>query len=279
MQVGSSELSVYFIYAGPDEIRLAQMMGAGHSIFGIEMPWPLSWRDAAANNETAALPTMEQLVSPFVAALSTHARSSPCVLVGFSSAGMMAFEAAHQFKKLGGNVEMVMLIDTWARLRPPPHAAWSALQQRWKRTLDKVPVGRWIYLVGCSRSAWLVFSWMWRTKRMFRFLRRRSLELGELTAFLDEQGVPLHWELVARLYRKTITSYDLRLLDCRGVLFKTSEEYTRVFENRFAWQDLFAKGLEIVSVPGDHLGMMREHTLTLAGKVTEVLKRHFDERR
>ena len=64
LQVGSGKLPLYFINAGPIEIRLAQTMGAGHSIFAIEMPWPLSWHDAAANNKAAALPTMEQMVAP-----------------------------------------------------------------------------------------------------------------------------------------------------------------------------------------------------------------------
>ena len=87
LQVGSGKLPVYFINAGPIEIRLAQTMGVGHSIFAIEMPWPLSWHDAAANNKTAVLPTMEQMVAPFVAALSAHVRSSPCVLAGYSFGG------------------------------------------------------------------------------------------------------------------------------------------------------------------------------------------------
>ena len=59
LQVGSGGLPVYFIYAGPAEIELARAMGARHPIFGIEMLWPLSWRNAAAKNNIAKLPTME----------------------------------------------------------------------------------------------------------------------------------------------------------------------------------------------------------------------------
>ena len=85
LQRGSAELPVYFIYAGPEEISLVQMMGAGCSIFGIELAWPLSWREAARTKNTAALPSMEELVAPFVAALSDHVGSRPCVLAGYCS--------------------------------------------------------------------------------------------------------------------------------------------------------------------------------------------------
>jgi pimeloyl-ACP methyl ester carboxylesterase len=119
LQVGSGGFPVYFIYAGPAEIELARAMGVGYRIFGIEILWPLSWRNAAAKNNLAKLPTMEQLVTRFVVALSNHVGSSPCVLAGYSFAGVMAFEAAHQFQRQGGKVEMVMLLDAWGK-RPPP---------------------------------------------------------------------------------------------------------------------------------------------------------------
>ena len=74
---------MYFISAGLSEFRLSQqLMNLGYSIFGVEIPWPSAWRNAAAKNDTDALPAMEQLAAPYVAALSMHTRSSRCVLAG-----------------------------------------------------------------------------------------------------------------------------------------------------------------------------------------------------
>ena len=87
MQKGKAEPPVYFIYAGPAEFRLAELMGESHQILGIEVPWPLAWRDAVANNQISSFPSMEQLVAPYVAALSSHRRLSSCVLAGHSFAG------------------------------------------------------------------------------------------------------------------------------------------------------------------------------------------------
>jgi thioesterase domain-containing protein len=282
LQVGSSEPPVYIIYAGPGEISLAQTMGVGRSIFGIEMPWPLSWRDAAVNNNTAALPTMEQLVAPFVAALSAHVGSSPCVLAGHSFGGVMAFEAAHQLQKLGGKVEMVILLDTHGKRQPLVYEAWPKLRHGWKLALDKVQAdNRSADSIGFHlRWAWLMFLLISvkGIKRIFRFDRRPVSKLSTITPFVDEQGKPLPLQLVERLYAKAKKYYNFRLLDSYGVLFRVDpdEEYLGAYDESFGWVGLFTKGLEIISVTGDHHTMLwgESHRLTLAREMNEVLSRY-----
>ena len=112
LKEGAAETPVYFIGAGLSELHLAQLMCSERSIFGVDIPLASAWRNAVAEHQSYALPTMEQLVAQYVAALSVHARSSPCVLVGHSFNGLIAFEAAHQLNQQGGKVEMVILLDT-----------------------------------------------------------------------------------------------------------------------------------------------------------------------
>jgi thioesterase domain-containing protein len=280
LQVGSGGLPVYFIYAGTVEIELARAMGVGYPIFGIEIPWPLSWRNAAIESNAAALPTMEQLVAPFVAALSNHVRSAPCVLAGYCFAGVMAFEAAHQLQRLGGKVEMVMLLHALGKRPPLLSVARSKLRKGWKQALNKARAKRSVNLIGVRlRSTWLMFWWILEksTKRIIRFFRRPSSNLGPITSCADEQHDPVPWELITRLYEKPLKSYDFRLLDSHGFLFRTSDGQNdpRAYDDSLGWKDLFAKGLEIISVTGDHHTMMSEsHRLTLARKMTEVLNRY-----
>ena len=132
LQEGPAELPMYLIYAGPGELRLAQHMGGTHRVFGIEARWPMAWRDAVTNNRTGEFPSLEQMVAPYVAELSAHAGSTPCVLAGFCYAGRIAFEAAHQLHKLGGKVECVVLIDTDAQPVKRYKLAWQILRQDWK---------------------------------------------------------------------------------------------------------------------------------------------------
>ena len=167
MQEGTAAPSVYFIYAGPDEFRLAHLMGEGRSVFGIESPWPLAWRNAAASNETSALPTMEQMVAPYAAALSAHTRSSPCVLAGYSFAGLMAFEAAHQIQGQGGKVDLVLLIDSVAKFQTPYQAAWHQLRQDWKQVANGLSTDRiWPLFKGVGKVIILrmlgkEIRWLW----------------------------------------------------------------------------------------------------------------------
>ena len=139
LQEGSAEPALYFIYAGSNEFRLAQMIGAGHPIFGIEEAWPSAWLYAAAKNQTSALPNLEQIVAPYVAALIAEKRSSPCILAGYSFAGLMAFEAAHQIQNQGHTVEMVMLLDARTKFPRRISKAWDQLRQDWRQALKRLP--------------------------------------------------------------------------------------------------------------------------------------------
>jgi thioesterase domain-containing protein len=285
LQVGTNELPIYVIFAGPGEISLTQTMGVGRSIFGIEMPWPLSWRDAAANDDAAALPTMEQLVTPFVVALSAHVGSSPCVLAGHSFGGVIAFEAAHQLQRMGGKVELVILLDTHGQRPPLLYEVWPKLRHAWKLTFDKVRTDRQAGLISLHlRRAWLMLllTSAKGIKRILRLDGRPISKLNAITPFIDEQGKPLPLQLVERLYAKAKKNYEFRLLDSRGALFRVDqdEEYLGAYDESLGWKGLFAKGLEIISVTGDHHTMLWEasHRVALVRKMSEVLGR-VDERR
>ena len=82
LQGGKAGPPVYLIIGGPDEVRLAQLMGGERPVFGIEAPWPLAWREATSNNQTSILPNLEQLVAPYVEAVIAKTGSSSCVLGG-----------------------------------------------------------------------------------------------------------------------------------------------------------------------------------------------------
>jgi thioesterase domain-containing protein len=296
LQAGGDKLPMYFIYAGPDEIQLAQMMGAERSIFGIDVPWPLSWRDAVTNNEIAALPTMDQLVAPYVDALSAHLGSSPCVLAGHCFAGLIAFEMAHQLRRRGAEVKMVILMDSPAGFLRPHQIAWHKLREDWRGTSNGLETNR------SSRSIKSFLSQLWQTSWWLLLMEANAVrsvfnpsrsafnpatptDLGAgLTALVDEEGMPLDWSMVEQLYMRAMMSCRRRSLNSRGILFRTEPEgerrvfgfYPRLVYRSLGWENLFTKGLEIIPMTGDHLTMIREepHRLFLAQKMKEVLKRY-----
>jgi thioesterase domain-containing protein/aryl carrier-like protein len=274
LQRGSMDPPVYFIYAGPDEIRLAQLMGGRHPTFGIEMPWPIAWRDAVAAERISGYPTMEQLAAPFAAALSSHAKSSPCVLAGHSFAGLIAFEVAHQMHEMGGKVELVVLLDANSRY---PNSYEIALE-KWKLDWGRPQVAR---LSDCLHTTWWLFR---RELRRIRSILRDQIRKPpeQLTTMLDEQGMPLPWKYIERLYMKVQKPYLRRPLDCRGALFRAEPQgdknLARDLDVSLGWNKLFSRGLDIVPVPGDHLTMIREHNPTLAKDMVHLLSRYWPDR-
>ena len=278
LRQGTSETPVYFIGAGLYELHTAQMMPPQHSIFATEIAWPAAWHDAAAKNDTDATPVLEDMVVPYVTALSAHAGSRPCVLVGYSFHASMAFEIAHQLLDRGGRVDLVMVLDAPAAYPAPHKIAWKNLRETWMRGASDRAASI------ASRFAVSLSIVRWTLAVGTRFIRRRFVECvwrdpGELTTKLDTLGRPMHWPLIERLYDNSLRSYKLRRLDCRGVLFRADRADDCPASNvdySLGWADLFGKGLEIIQVTGDHFTMMREnpHDQNLARDMSDALERH-----
>ena len=111
LQPGHAGPPLYFIGAGPVEIRIAKLMGEDRAVFGTDVPMPMAWRRAMATADRAAWPTMEQLGALHGDVVRAHAGTSPCVVAGYSFQGKVVIEAARALQHAGGNLVSVFLID------------------------------------------------------------------------------------------------------------------------------------------------------------------------
>lgn len=280
LQEGQSALPVYFIYAGPGELRAAQHMGGSHPVYGIEARWPMAWRDAVFANHTSAFPSLEEMVAPYVEELSAHAGTSPCVVAGFCYAGRIAFEAAHQLHKRGGKVECVILIDTEARPQSHYKLAWQIWRGDWQQPSGgpsaAAPTSH-PSLGSRVRRTWRTSWWLLGKagKVMRSRFKRPELDLSTLSGILDENGVPLPWAILERLYIAMDKRYRLRTLDSRGVLFRTGEfegkQIAYAADDALGWEDLFAHGVEVVPIPGHHFSIWGKQIPTIAREINRVL--------
>src|SRR6185503_14077248 len=260
LKAGRAGPPVYFMYAGPDEFRLAQLLGERQGVYGIEVPWPLAWREAVAANRKRAFPTLREIAARYATVLAEHAGGKPCVLAGHSFGGLIAFEAAHELARRGGSVALVMLFDASVTSPSPYRVAWN----QWR---------------GGGAGPGRIAHWLWRHHkyRLWLALNRIKANSG-LTSLLDEQGMPLPWKFLERLYLHIARSYRPRRLASHGVLFRTYagdvDKAVHAFDDSLGWSGLFGAGLELVPIPGDHLSIMREHNSELARQMEEVLARH-----
>jgi amino acid adenylation domain-containing protein len=247
---GAGGLPVYFIHAGPGELRIAQCMGDQHPVFGIEARWRSRWRNALASKQRSGYPSMEDLVAPYVDALEAHVGSSPCVLVGVSFAGLMAFEAARQLKERRGKPDLVIIVDSPARPPNPLRVAWHIWRNDWQR----------------PRTAWWLLGKAMEKVRSFFNPPEPS---DQLSGIWDEQGMPLPWALLDRLYTHIDNSYRLRCIDSQGLLICTEASSARDYDDTMGWKGLFTQGLETRSIGGDHGGLYREDVPALAKQITD----------
>jgi amino acid adenylation domain-containing protein len=112
MADGELEPPVYIVYAGNHQFRIARFLGGKRRVYGIDVPLRSAWCAAAAEDRISDLPTMGQLVQPYLDALRAHAGSSRCILVGHCFAGLIAFELARRFQEVGGSIGKVILLDS-----------------------------------------------------------------------------------------------------------------------------------------------------------------------
>ncbi len=275
LQEGSQGTPLYFIGAGPDESGLAKMMGQGQAVFGTEVPLPLAWIKAVTEAETSALPNIEQLVAPHVAALSAHVRSSSFMLAGHSFKGIIAVEVARQIQSQGGRVEAVLLFDTWARLpRFSDLVRYFRQQDRESDPSQPLSLRRLRAMSTYLRKSFLVGMLVARhvAKSILHALLRKS----KLTVFLDENGVPIEWKVISRLQDNIMKTYQPPRTSVKGVLFRAGNEnevIDGILGEDMGWTEVFGGGLKVITTTGNHLSMIRssEHKRTLAEAIKEHL--------
>jgi len=278
LQEGRSGLPVYFIYAGPGELRLAQHMGGSHPVYGVEARWPMSWREAVSASRSADYPSMEEMVAPYAQEIATHAQSTPCVVAGFCYAGRIAFEAAHQLVKRGGKVECVILIDTQARPINRYKLAWQIWRHDWQEGASGAANDGAPRSLGARvRNTWHTTWWLAGKvrKRLGSYLNPPKPDLQTLSGVLDERGMPLPWGLLERLYGAIDKPEDLRGLECRGILFRTGEVDGKHVsydpDDALGWEDYFAHGVEVIPIAGHHFSIWGSQIPAIAREVNRVL--------
>ena len=279
LREGGSDVPIYFIYAGPAEITIARAIGGDHPVFGIQLPWPLRWREAVTNNQTALFPGMDELVDLLVGKLRNHLGSGNCILAGYSFAGLLAFEVARRLLAGDGKVHAVIVIDKWLPYPSIRSVISKNLRDYWTEKWNGKPISTLSHRL--SQSGFVI---LWAIKMLVKRLVSSPMWLrpNELTSFLDENGIPLRWHLVERLYTEIERHYRLEPLECRGIVvrpeFLDQHGSVRAPDEYLGWRTLFQRGVETFSVPGNHFSMVREHGRDLALVIDRAIRNQLHEK-
>jgi amino acid adenylation domain-containing protein len=270
--------TLYFIGTGPAEVRIAKSISEDHAVFGTDVPMPAEWVHGLAAGDPAGLPTLSQVGTLFADLVLSHARSSPCVIVGYSFFGMIAFEAARALQRAGGNVASVVLIDAFR---------WKNARPGWRQSL------RWIwhgagpgtssYITSISglsafiRNNWLLVRWLFR--RMPEMVKRRGGALFHTASgYFDNKGNSVELTDLSKLSIAIRRSLDPHPLDASGVLIRADfpdEEILPGHDFSNGWSGAFLRGLEILEMTGDHVDLVRDEkkVAEMARHINAILDR------
>jgi amino acid adenylation domain-containing protein len=242
--------------------ELARSLGPGQPFYGLQIAAP---SDGTLADRAAEYLREVRRVQP----------EGPVRLAGWSMGGVLAFEMARQLRASGGEVEVLLLLDSTA----PGHATYpraeheSALLLEFAR--DFAALGG---LNGQARPALGEIARAAPEEAVQRLLRL-GREHDLLPADLEEDDVRLWFEVFQSNHR-AMAAYRPAVYPGRVVLLRAAEGIRPGREGDLGWERLALQGAEVRTVPGHHYSLLREpHVRELAREVAEILDLGQKERR
>jgi amino acid adenylation domain-containing protein len=246
LQPGRTEGTIFFFDASIGLCRLAELLREGPASFAVSSMLPQSILEVARGNRTAQSVRLEDMARPLVGLIEAQRKSGPCVLVGYCWSGNLAFEAAHQLRKNGVLVDLIVLVD-----------AWQTAPSLWQR------------LTILSREQALSAS-KWR----MRYLWETAKRLADRTFGTSESsetpgpavgGTDVGTGVQIKIFHTVRNHYQCRPIEASGLLIRARDDrfsQLRVTDGKHGWGKFFKGELAVVNVPGDHVSMLSDSNIS-----------------
>lgn len=185
--------------------------------------------------------TVHAMAEAYVALLSPHRHRGPFRLAGVSFGGVLAFEVASLLRARGDDVALVVLLDSLLpSARRRSWLQWA--RNRWDAGLD---------------VEWARTRALRALQRVWGRLRRseRSTTSRETPHDVEALREQLYLEAIEAWDRQPQAPYDGRVLVVRAA--QRHEDASDVVAPDLGWRARVRGPLEVVEVPGDHLGIVR----------------------
>ena len=194
----------------------------------------------------------------------------PYAVGGLSGGGIIAYEMAQQLRAQGQTVDLVALLDTRGRNIPGLIA-----ENRVRHLVRALP--EWLHGArDLTRAQWAELLRVKITQGRARLKERRRSEPGVPTVIDDVAGLlelsDQHRAVGAAQWR-ALDAYVPKEYPGRLTLFRARMQPLFGFETfDRGWRAVANGGLEITTVPGNHVGMLEEpHVRVLARELRQRL--------
>jgi len=212
---------------------IAVRLGADQTFYGIQ---------AAGVDGGPVLESIEEMVELYLPCVTRTQPEGPCIVGGYSGGGVVAFELAQRLIKMGRQVALLVLLDTFAPHVTPQNTSTKDHFDRLRR-----------WGPGYLRN------------RLKARLDRHTedLEVALKTRFYRSQNQPIPFELrdkyVSAALGEAALKYRPVPYNGRVILYRATDvdpQFQHTGE-KLGWDDLTPQ-LEIVRVPGNHDSLVYE---------------------
>jgi len=228
--------------------EVSLLLGKDRPVYGLESQLP---KDGRSFEDVAVR------ASHFVEQVRSVQPQGPYNLIGFCSGGLVAYEMTQQLEAQGQEVAFLGLAE--ATPTDYPGAAFHRLQSktehymwRGRRILADGPAGlaRWLYR---KSRAILDSAWNGRRNGAGGNVRATGPTVAELAEVVRME----------KTLERIESRYRPKPYKGKAYLFIGNDDYfcqgvSRPADPRLAWRRLISEDIEIESVPGDHMGMLRK---------------------
>ena len=199
--------------------------------------------------------SFEEIAAGYVRVIRSLRPHGPYTLLGLCVAGKLAYEVAQQLRAEGERIALLVLVDAWA----PGYAQSLPPFRRWLANTSYSLQRSW-YHVTQARSRDFSQTLEFYLERPA--ILRARMHLARLGRWLGSKRAPgvVEKDLqFVELLEVAAGRYVPRPFDGRVLLFfRPDQPRGRFLDPKFGWERLAQGGVELVGVPGDHLGMFRE---------------------
>ncbi|MEX3966275.1 condensation domain-containing protein [Paraburkholderia sp. EG286B] len=212
------------------------------------------------------LRAFEDLAADAVRLIRLIQPSGPYILMGYCVLGAMALEAAHQLRREGETVELVVLTDSWCPGYRESMPWYDRLLRKFQVRMDDIP--RDFRLARRGEMSMIAFLQQFRTVRWLRLT-----QLAEKFGFLKNDSANnmiddnLWYGRNIGYLREQQVRYRPKPYDGNVQIFRSGQVLKgRLFSHDMGWGEVISGKLVVTEVPGMHNQMFRAAGAAVMGK-------------
>ena len=231
--------------------ELAYHLGTNQPFYGLQ--------SLGIDGEQTPLTRIEDMAAYYISALRVVQPNGPYFIGGWSFGGLVAFEMAQQLQKAGHQVAQLAIIDTLAPVRANKPSFWDGFK---------------FLLTTVSRNIWpFLLDYFYLTIAPDKHPSDGNVSwnsiLGQMAIanlmpqetrgrILNSLTIRPMWRVFQANSQATL-SYVPQTYPGRITLFRSSEQPRIARQNpTLGWSELAMEPVEIHTVPGNHLTMLRK---------------------